>query len=104
MRNLTFIYGPFICLIDVIFSPILMDNSDERILYNGHERISEYIRMPHYVPNEYPNIFGCNIFTERISEYICIPETAQIRIRILFKGNFIQIFEYSYSSLIEGIF
>ena len=25
--------------------------------------------MPHYVPNEYPNIFGCNMFTELISEY-----------------------------------
>ena len=60
--------------------------------------------MPDYVPNEYPNIFGCNIFTERISEYMRIPETAQIRIQILFKGNFIRIFEYLYSSLIEGIF
>ena len=45
---------------------------------NGHEQISEYIRMPHYVPNEYPNVFGCNIFTERISEYIHIPEIARI--------------------------
>ena len=71
---------------------------------NGHKRISEYIWMPHYVPNEYPNIFGCNIFTERISEYICFPEIAQIQIRITFKGHFIQIFEYSYSSLIEGSF
>ena len=78
--------------------------SDEQISYNGHKRISEYIRMPHYVPNEYRNIFGCNIFTERISEYIRIQETAQIQIRILFKGNFIRIFEYSYSSLIQGIF
>ena len=59
--------------------------------------------MPHYVPNECPNIFGCHIFTERISEYICIPESARIRKRILFEGNFIPIFEYSYSSLIEGI-
>ena len=65
---------------------------------------NEYIRMPHYVPNEYPNIFGCNIFIERISEYIRIPEIAQIRIRITFEGHFIRIFEYSYSSLIEGIF
>ena len=60
--------------------------------------------MPHYVPNEYPNIFGCTIFTERISEYICIPEIAQIRIRIIFEGHFIRIFEYLYSSLIEEIF
>ena len=67
-------------------------HSDERISYNGHERISEYIRMPHYVPNEYPNIFGCNIFTERISKFICIPETAQIQIQILFEDNFIRIF------------
>ena len=58
--------------------------------------------MPHYVPNEYPNIFGCNIFTEQISEYICTPEIARIQIRIRFEGHFIQIFEYSYSSLIEG--
>ena len=67
----------------------MLPRSDERISYNGQERISEYIRMPHYVPNKYPNIFGCNIFTERIFEYIRIPETSQIRIRILFKGNFI---------------
>ena len=58
--------------------------SDEQISWNGHEQISEYIQMPHYVPNEYPNIFGCNIFTEQISEYICIPEIAQIPIRIIF--------------------
>ena len=25
--------------------------------------------MPHYVPNKYPNIFGCNIFTEQIYLY-----------------------------------
>ena len=59
--------------------------------------------MPHYVPNEYPNIFGCNIFTERISEYICIPEIARIQIQIIFEGHFIRIFKYSYSSLIEDI-
>ena len=58
--------------------------------------------MPHYVPNKYPNILGCNIFTKRISEYICIPEIAQIR--IIFEGHFIRIFEYWYSSLIEGSF
>ena len=60
--------------------------------------------MPHYVPNEYPNVFGCPIFTKRISKYICMPEIAQIQIRIIFEGNFIQIFEYSYSSQIENIF
>ena len=54
------------------------------------ERISEYIRW--------------NSFTEWISEYICSPEIAQIRIRIIFEGHFIWIFEYLYSSLIEGIF
>ena len=59
--------------------------------------------MPHYVPNEYPNIFRCNIFTERISEYIRMPEIAQIRIRIIFEGLFFSP-EYSYSSLIEGLF
>ena len=78
--------------------------SDERISWNGHERISKYIWISHYVPNKYPNIFGWNTFTEQISEYICSPEIAQIRIRIIFEGHFIQIFEYSYSSLIEGIF
>ena len=76
-------------------------SSDERISLNGHEQISEYIRMPHYELNEYPNILGCNIFTEQISEYIRIPEIARIQIRIIFEGHFIQIFEYSYSSLIE---
>ena len=60
--------------------------------------------MPHYVPNEYPNIFGCKIFTERISEYIRFPEIAQIQIQTIFEGHFIRIFEYSYSSLIEEIF
>ena len=62
------------------------------------------IRMPHYVPNDYPNIFGCNIFTERISKYICALDIAQIRIQITFKGHFIQILEYLYSSLIEEFF
>ena len=66
--------------------------------------MSEYIRMPHYVPNEYTNILGCNIFTKRISEYIRIPEIARIRIQIIFEGHFIRIFEYSYSSLVEEIF
>ena len=60
--------------------------------------------MPHYVPNEYPNIFGYPILTKQISEYMCMPELAQIRIQIIFEGNFIRIFEYSYSSLIEDIF
>ena len=60
--------------------------------------------MPHYVPNEYLNIFGCNIFTERISEYIRFPEIARIRIQIIFESHFIQIFEYSYSSLIKEFF
>ena len=78
--------------------------SDERISWNGNERISEYIHMTHYVPNEYPNILGWNTFTKQISEYIRSPEIAQIRIRIIFKGHFIRIFEYLYSSLIEGIF
>ena len=45
--------------------------------------------MPNYVRNEYPNRFGGNIFTKRISEYFCIPEIA--RIRIIFEGHF---FEY----------
>ena len=78
--------------------------SDERISWNGHERIYKYIWMPHYVPNKYPNICGCHIFTKRISEYICTPELAQIQIRIIVVGNSIRIFEYSYSSLIEEIF
>ena len=60
--------------------------------------------MPHYVPNEHPNIFGGNIFTEQIPEYIRIPEIARIRIRIIFEGLFIRIFEYLYALLIEGIF
>ena len=62
------------------------------------------IRMPHYVPNNYPNIFGCNIFTERISKYICALEIAQIQIQIIFEGHFIQILEYLHSSLIKEFF
>ena len=57
--------------------------------------------MPYYVPNVYPNILGCKIFTEQISEYICVPEIALIQIQIIFKGHSIRIFKYSYSSLIE---
>ena len=49
--------------------------------------------MPHDVPNEYPNIFGSNIFTKQISEYIGIPEIAQIQIQIIFEGHFFRIFE-----------
>ena len=60
--------------------------------------------MPHYVPIEYPNVFGCNIFTEQISKYIRIPEIARIVIRIIFEGHFIRKFTYSYSSLIEEMF
>ena len=48
--------------------------------------------MPRYVLNEYANIFECNIFTKRISEYICSLEIALIRIRIIFEGHFILIF------------
>ena len=60
--------------------------------------------MPHYVLNEYSNIFGCHIFTEQIFEYIRTPEIARIQIRIICEGYFILIFEYSYLSLIEDIF
>ena len=44
------------------------------------------------------------MYTEQISKYICTVEIARIQIKILFKGNVIQVFEYSYSSLIEDIF
>ena len=50
--------------------------------------------MPHYVPNEYPNIIECNVFTERISEYIHTPEIAQIQIEIILEGYFTPIFDY----------
>ena len=60
-------------------------HSDEQ---NGHKQISEYIWMLHYVPNKYPNIFGCNIFTKRISKYIRTPEIAQVQIEIIFEGPF----------------
>ena len=56
--------------------------------------------MPHYVPSKYLNLFRCHKFTE----YIHTPEIAEIRIRIIFAGHFIQIFEYSYSPLIEEMF
>ena len=60
--------------------------------------------MPHYVQNEYPNIFECNIFAEKISEYTRTPEIARIRIGILLDGHFTQIFEYLYLSLIKETF
>ena len=66
--------------------------SDERISWNGHKQISEYIQMPHYVPNKYLNIFKCNIFTKRTSEYICTLEIARIHIRIICASDFITIF------------
>ena len=96
---------------------------------NVHLVMSEYHKMD---TNKYPNIFGCHIIhgtniqkyldailcTEQISKYIrmaliyvtniriyfCTPEIAQIQIRIIFGFFFIQIFEYSYSSLIDEIF
>ena len=55
--------------------------------------------MPHYLPTKYPNIFGCNIYTEQISEYICTPEVAQIHVQNIFERNLIKIFEYLYSSM-----
>ena len=45
--------------------------------------MSKYHKM-----DKYPNIFGCHIFTEKISKNICTPDTAQIQ--IIFYGNFIQ--------------
>ena len=42
--------------------------------------------MPHNVPNEYRNIFECNIFTKQIAKYIRTPETA--RIQIIFEDYF----------------
>ena len=44
---------------------------------------------------KYSNIFGCPKIYERISEYIRTGEMARIRIRIIFEGHFIRIFEYS---------
>ena len=38
--------------------------------------------------NKYPNIFGCNIFTKQISEYIRTPEIEQIQKQIIFEGHF----------------
>ena len=75
--------------------------------------MSEYHKMDTY---EYSNIFKCIIMYRtniRIysgapylpNEYlICTPELARIGIKIIFEGNFIRIFEYSYSSPIEDIF
>ena len=34
--------------------------------------------MPHYVPNEYSNLFGCHIFTKQISEYIRTPPASAL--------------------------
>ena len=48
--------------------------------------------MPKNLPNKYPNIFGCPIFTKRISKNICTGKIANIQIRIMLKGHFIQIF------------
>ena len=56
--------------------------------------------MPHNLPKEYPNKFGCHTFTKRISEYICTQEIAQTQIRIILEIYFIWIFEYLYASLI----
>ena len=56
--------------------------------------------MPHDLPNKHPNMFEFQIFTKKTSEYLCTQEMAQIQIQIIFEGLFIQIFEYSYSSLI----
>ena len=70
--------------------------SDERISWNEHEQISEYIWMPHYVPNEFPNIYlNAMFYTKWICEYIHTPELAQIWKRIIFEGYFTQILEYS---------
>ena len=54
--------------------------------------------MPHNLPNGYPNILGCHIFTEHISKYFHNREVVQMH--IIFDGHFIKIFKYSYSSLI----
>ena len=96
------IYVIFLSILDARIPAL--GPSDEWISLNGHKKISEYIRMPHYVPNDYPNIFECHIFTKLISKYICKSEIAWIRIEIILEGNFIRIFEHSYSSLVEDFF
>ena len=48
------------------------------------------------IPNKYPNIFGGHIFTKQISKYICTQKMAGTQ--IIFKGHFIQIFEYSFTN------
>ena len=52
------------------------------------------------LPNKYPNIFGCHIFTKEIFQYICTQKVTQIQIQKIFEGNFIRIFEYLYWALI----
>ena len=83
--------------------------SNEKISWNGHKWISEYIWMPNYVPNKYLNIFGCIILYQTniqiFSDATYLPNNylnifvrlkfAQIQIQIIFECNCIQIFEYS---------
>ena len=55
---------------------------------------AKYIRMSHYVPNKYPNIFGSHIFTQQISKYICTLEIAQIQYKL-----YLWVISFKYSNI-----
>ena len=79
-----------------------MDTNKYPNIFGGHIKYQANIRIysdAMYLPNKY-----INIFAKQIYEYICTPEIAHIQIQIILEGNFIRIFKYSYSSLIEEVF
>ena len=47
--------------------------------------------MPHNLQKEYPNIFGCHVFTEQIFRFTLFIEHGQTNIRKRFGAN-IQMF------------
>ena len=55
-------------------------------IINWTEQVSEYILMSHNLPNVYPNIFGFQMFTKWISEYIHTWKITQIWIKNIIWG------------------
>ena len=91
-------------------------NINLTVLHNHAQSVmNKYHKMD---TNEYLNIFGCHImYRKNIQIYsdatylrnkypsiLVRRKKAWIFIRIIFKGYFIWIFKYSYSSLIEEMF
>ena len=87
----TILFNIYIYILDILF---FIKNRYSNIKIGFWANIWIYSDFWEFT-NEYLNIFGCPKIYEWISEYIRTREMARIRIRIIFEGHFVRIFEYS---------